>query len=751
MALCVLLVGLRLFAGPLHLGTSKWPASKWNFSWYGPNYFGNERAQVEQGLEQLPGQQLAIVRYSSGHNSLDEWVYNAPDIDGSKVIWAREMNTANNLELIHYYQGRQVWLVQPDTHPAEVSSYPVPEQERTSATGSRIRSWAPTDNPPEHQVQKSSLVTSSAEIATYDVVERHPPQPAISYACSLFSYAILAGGMLTGVVAVCMVVVSYSPLPFWDHWTQIERAASGRSVTSFSWLWQQHNEHRLLLPKLFLAADLLLFKGQQRFLLTSIFVIQLLHWCLLCWSTWVLGKWRGALWRTGAGLAAFCLFCPAQWENMVWGFQVCFVLPQLLATASIVALLLYWRTSQGLADQHPPVRFLVLSIVAAIGASYSLASGILLWPILLVSGIYLRLRLKAILPVVIAGVLSIGAYLFHYVRPSIHANPLASLHHPIKLIEYCSGYFLGSWLHRGMHTTESVGLVFLIITIMFLLPALSNVGAFRLFATQLVLMIVFYLGTSAVTAAGRLNFGIAESLVSRYQTVALLYWCCVGLLLLGATFYACPRLPYAFLAAQFCLLVILIRGAATAAYPINEATLHGVKQREVSAALVTGIYDSSAVGATYSFTDVVLKGVAYIKANRLSVFSDGDVLVLGKPLKSAFSPADTYDCTGAAETVIPVQSVRGPAVRISGWAWDTKRQASVSSIVVTVDGIISGFGTAGESRPDISTAYPAISSNYSGFVAFSPRPRLDAVMNIYAVLQGNPRTACHLPVTFKSQ
>jgi hypothetical protein len=72
----------------------------------------------------MPGRQLVIVRYATDHNSLDEWVYNAADIDGSKVIWAREMDQAENLELIHYYKDRSVWLVQPDTTPATVSVYP---------------------------------------------------------------------------------------------------------------------------------------------------------------------------------------------------------------------------------------------------------------------------------------------------------------------------------------------------------------------------------------------------------------------------------------------------------------------------------------------------------------------------------------------------------------------------------------------------------------------------------------------------
>jgi hypothetical protein len=84
-----------------------------------------ERKQIEDKLNRLPGKQLVIVRYAPDHSSLDEWVYNAPDIDNSKVIWAREMDSANNAELTRYYKDRTVWLVQPDASPVSLSPYPV--------------------------------------------------------------------------------------------------------------------------------------------------------------------------------------------------------------------------------------------------------------------------------------------------------------------------------------------------------------------------------------------------------------------------------------------------------------------------------------------------------------------------------------------------------------------------------------------------------------------------------------------------
>jgi hypothetical protein len=123
-SICFILAGLRLFPGPLHLGLPEWPVSSWSDKWYGPDHFGTERARVASSLDQLPGPQLVIVRYSPRHNPLDEWVYNDPDVDNSKVVWAREMDEAHNMELMNYYANRKVWLVEPDSLPAVVLPYP---------------------------------------------------------------------------------------------------------------------------------------------------------------------------------------------------------------------------------------------------------------------------------------------------------------------------------------------------------------------------------------------------------------------------------------------------------------------------------------------------------------------------------------------------------------------------------------------------------------------------------------------------
>ncbi|HEY1806473.1 MAG TPA: hypothetical protein VGG45_18520 [Terracidiphilus sp.] len=120
---CLAMAVVRVAAVPLHLEPAEWDPGNWNLVWYGPQHFGKERAQIEAGLDRQPGKQLVIVRYGNDHNPLDEWVYNRADIDGSKVVWAREMDAKDNLELTQYYRDRRVWLAEPDAIPARIEPY----------------------------------------------------------------------------------------------------------------------------------------------------------------------------------------------------------------------------------------------------------------------------------------------------------------------------------------------------------------------------------------------------------------------------------------------------------------------------------------------------------------------------------------------------------------------------------------------------------------------------------------------------
>lgn len=89
--------------------------------------FGNpgnlSRARILQQLEAMPGKHLVIVRYDEGHDVHQEWVYNRADIDGAKVVWAREMDAPENQRLIEYFKSRTVWLLEADEDPPKLSAY----------------------------------------------------------------------------------------------------------------------------------------------------------------------------------------------------------------------------------------------------------------------------------------------------------------------------------------------------------------------------------------------------------------------------------------------------------------------------------------------------------------------------------------------------------------------------------------------------------------------------------------------------
>jgi hypothetical protein len=81
------------------------------------------REAIERRLSSLPGKHLVLVRYDADHNIHDEWVFNGAEIDGAKVLWARELDAAQNTALLNYFNDRTVWLVQPDADNLELIPY----------------------------------------------------------------------------------------------------------------------------------------------------------------------------------------------------------------------------------------------------------------------------------------------------------------------------------------------------------------------------------------------------------------------------------------------------------------------------------------------------------------------------------------------------------------------------------------------------------------------------------------------------
>jgi hypothetical protein len=93
-------------------------------TWYNRSSVNLGRARAARALDSEPGKHLVLVRYRPGHDAMREWVFNEPDIDSSRVVWARELDEHSDRHLIRYFAGRRVWLAEPDIQPPSLRPYP---------------------------------------------------------------------------------------------------------------------------------------------------------------------------------------------------------------------------------------------------------------------------------------------------------------------------------------------------------------------------------------------------------------------------------------------------------------------------------------------------------------------------------------------------------------------------------------------------------------------------------------------------
>ena len=117
--ICAVAVPIRLLAPRFGIGLGP-PAL---ITWASAGDQFNARVEITQDLDRLNGSQLLLVAYGPHHDIVTDWVYNGADIEHEKIIWARDMGPEKNQELIDYYKGRRVWLLEADETPPRLEPY----------------------------------------------------------------------------------------------------------------------------------------------------------------------------------------------------------------------------------------------------------------------------------------------------------------------------------------------------------------------------------------------------------------------------------------------------------------------------------------------------------------------------------------------------------------------------------------------------------------------------------------------------
>ena len=96
----------------------------WTFGHFNRDTWWMWRAHLIADLERQGGKHLILVHYRPGHELDHEWVYNRADIDHASVVWAREMDPANDGPLLAYFRDRRAWRLDADARKPELIPLP---------------------------------------------------------------------------------------------------------------------------------------------------------------------------------------------------------------------------------------------------------------------------------------------------------------------------------------------------------------------------------------------------------------------------------------------------------------------------------------------------------------------------------------------------------------------------------------------------------------------------------------------------
>jgi uncharacterized SAM-binding protein YcdF (DUF218 family) len=83
-----------------------------------------ERARLTSELERIPGNHLIFLRFQYKERGGIFWLFNDPDLNNSRIIWAHDMGIEENQRLMKLYPNRHVWLVYKDDSMNRLTPYP---------------------------------------------------------------------------------------------------------------------------------------------------------------------------------------------------------------------------------------------------------------------------------------------------------------------------------------------------------------------------------------------------------------------------------------------------------------------------------------------------------------------------------------------------------------------------------------------------------------------------------------------------
>lgn len=507
-------------------------------------------------------------------------------------------------------------------------------------------------------------------------------------------------------LAIIGGIRGYSPVPFWDMWDgYLGFYVKVMSGDVSAW-WAQHNEHRIVLARLFFWLDFVLFSGQGWFLVVINYLFQAVV-CLVFWTIWKEIKDEKHNW-IGFFLIAW-LFWWIQKNNLEWGFQSQFILAQLLPLAALYFLHRSVHAEMGLN------KWFVLAVALGILSTGSMANGVLALPIMTLYAMLTRLGLRRIAILGGASILMLGLYFFDYVAPAGHGslgqairtNPIGLMHY---VVVYVGGAFSFGNRTIGVWTATVAGVFLVGSSCVFALRVLAKPKEATL-QLALLAFILYIGGTALGTAGGRLIFGIEQALESRYMTPSLMAWSALVILYL-------PQINSLRLSVQnklwVCFAILLLLMLPKQLESLGSKKDRNFDRQLAALAVEMGVKDDAQIQHVFPSVPWIMSIAERPIAENWSIFSMAPFKDKHELLRTQLNVGNAGDpCNGAIDEVSTIDG-DSQYLKLRGWIFDPiQNKVPEYALMVDAEGTVFGVLLAGFDRMDVANAISP-KARYSG-------------------------------------
>jgi len=435
--------------------------------------------------------------------------------------------------------------------------------------------------------------------------------------------AILILALIPLLILILNVAKYNVDVPFWDQWNFVPLLGkSYEQGVTLSDLWGQHNEHRLLFPRLIMLG---LAHASRYNIVWELVVIIILAAAIftLLWRQF--SKTIRAFGYSGFPWAvpvfSLLVFSLGQSENWLWGWQIQIFLNVLAAIAGFVLLggrtfrwgKFWWALGLGIL------------------ATYSFANGLIFWPLGFLALILAppkskRHKALALSAWAVATIGVAASYLFQFRYESPSGKPWTHfLNHPGEYLQYLFKY-LGRPVINYEEYALAIGFIGLLLfgSFSFLLfrkkhGEVQAILPFFLFG-------LYSIGCGLLTGIGRVGFGSVQAMSGRYVPFSMLIWISNFAFLyilsqeIRARMRTRPgRIPS--LAGIGVLSFVLLFGIARTSFRVGHGVFKSYHSRMLTArAAVLRGEDEQSLLRLYIDADYVRRGIEVLKKHDLSVF-----------------------------------------------------------------------------------------------------------------------------------